>query len=99
MQSVHDLGAKGLKESRITIKGDGDQDLVASGEVRQGPSYSPDRLISQRATLKEWYVQGCKKTKYKIYSPLDDRLVILTTSKAFDYCRARRDEIRFAFDP
>ena len=33
------------------------------------------------------------------YSPLDDRRVILTTSKAFHYFRARRDEIRFAFDP
>ena len=33
------------------------------------------------------------------YSPLDDRWVILTTSKAFDYFRARRDEIRFVFDP
>ena len=37
--------------------------------------------------------------KHKTYSPLDDRLVILTTSKAFHYFQARRDEIRFAFDP
>ena len=33
-----------------------------------------------------------------LYSPLDDRWIILTTSKAFHYFRARRDEIRFAFD-
>ena len=33
-----------------------------------------------------------------IYSPLDDRWVILTTSQAFYYFRSRRDEIRF-FDP
>ena len=33
------------------------------------------------------------------YSPLDDHWVILTTSKAFYYYRARQDVIRFAFDP
>ena len=39
-------------------------------------------------------------SKQKTYSPLDDPWVILlTTSKAFHYFRARRDEIRFAFDP
>ena len=37
--------------------------------------------------------------KHKTYSHLDDRWVILTTSKAFHYFRARQDEIRFAFDP
>ena len=37
--------------------------------------------------------------EHKTYSPLDDGWVILTTSKAFHYLRARRDEIRFAFDP
>ena len=37
-------------------------------------------------------------TQYRTYSPLDDHLVILTTSKAFHYFQARRDEIRFVFD-
>ena len=37
--------------------------------------------------------------KHNTYSPLDDYWVILTTSKAFHYFRARLDEIRFAFDP
>ena len=36
--------------------------------------------------------------KYNIYSPPDERLVILTTSKGFHYFRARQDEIPFAFD-
>ena len=37
--------------------------------------------------------------KHKTYRPLDDHWVILSTSNAFDYFRARRDEIRFTFDP
>ena len=45
------------------------------------------------------FVQGCKRAEKKTYSPLDDRLVILTTLQAFHYFRVRRDEIRFAFDP
>ena len=49
--------------------------------------------------LKEWSVQGCKRAKHKTYSPVDDYRVILTKSKAFHYFQARRDEIRFAFDP
>ena len=35
----------------------------------------------------------------QVYSPLDDRWVMLMTSKAFQYFRVRRYEIRFAFDP
>ena len=33
------------------------------------------------------------------YHPLDDHWVILSTSKAFEYFRARGDEIVFTFDP
>ena len=32
---------------------------------RQGPSYSPNCLVSQSATLKEWSVQGCTRAKHK----------------------------------
>ena len=49
--------------------------------------------------LKEWSVQDCKRAKHKTYTSLDDSRVILTTSKAFHYFRARRNEIRFAVDP
>ena len=62
-------------------------------------SYSPRRLVSQSAMLEERSVQGCRRAKHKTYSPLDDQLVILSTSKAFDYFKARRDEIRFISDP
>ena len=55
---------------------------------------SPNRLISQSVTCKEWSVQGSKRGKHKTYSPLDDHLFILTTSKAFHYFQARRDENR-----
>ena len=43
-------------------------------------------------------VQGCKRAKHKTDSPLDDQLVILSSSKAFDYFRTRRGEIRCVFD-
>ena len=38
-----------LKESRLTTRGDEDQDLVASEKFGQGSSYSPHRLVSQSA--------------------------------------------------
>ena len=41
----------------------------------------------------------CERAKHKTYRPLDDHLVILSTSKAFDYFRAQGDEIRFKFGP
>ena len=65
----------------------------------QGPSYSPNRLVSQSAMLYERSVKGCTRAKHKTYSPLDDHWVILSSSKAFDYFRTRRDEIRCVFDP
>ena len=41
-----------LKESQLTtIRGDGDQEPVTLRRFRQGPSYTPNRLVSQRATL------------------------------------------------
>ena len=92
---------EGLKESRLTIGGDGDQDPVASlsGGLNKARHIVRTALLVQSATLKKWSVQGCKRAEYKTYSPLDDRWVILTTSRAFHYFRAWRDEIRFAFDP
>ena len=65
----------------------------------QGQSYSPNRLVSQSAMLKEYSVQSYIRAKHKTYRPLDDLRVILPTSQAFDYFRARSDKIRFAFDP
>ena len=64
------------------IWGDEDQDPVAS-EVWTSPSYSPHRLASQSAMLQERSVQGCRRTKYKTHSPLDDHWIILSTSKPF----------------
>ena len=58
-----------LQESRLTIRGDGDQDPVASERFRQGPSLSPNCIASQSAMLKEWSVQGCKRAEHKTYSP------------------------------
>ena len=44
-------------------------------------------------------VKGYRMAKNKTYGPHDDHWVILSTSNAFDYFRARRDEILCAFDP
>ena len=58
--SVQKLRAQvqGLKESRLTIRDDDDQDPVASEEdqFRQGPSYSLHRLVCQSAVLQEIFV-------------------------------------------
>ena len=59
----------------------------------QDPLYSPHRLVSQSAVFSEG------PYKHKTYSPLDDQLVILSSSKALNYFRTRRDEIRCVFYP
>ena len=51
------------------------------GGLRQGPLYSPNRLVSQSTMLKERSVQGCRRAKHKTYSPVDDHWVILSSSK------------------
>ena len=65
----------------------------------QGPSYSPNRLVSQSAMLSEKFVQGCTRAKHKTYSPLDDQWIMLSSSKAFNYFRSRRDKIRCVIGP
>ena len=99
MRSLY--ASSGLKAEgvRITIRGDGDQGLVVSKDVRQGPSYSPNSLVNQSATLKEWSLPGCKRAEHKTHSPLEDRWVILATSQVFHYFLDRREVIRFTFDP
>ena len=65
----------------------------------QGPSYSPNRLVSQSAMFSEKVLQGCTRAKNKTFSHLDDQWVILSSSKAFKYFRTRRDKIWCVFDP
>ena len=84
---------QGLKESRLTIKGDENQGLSPLKRFAQVPSYSPRSLVSQSAALWERYAQGCGMVKNKTFSPLDDHWVILSTSKACNYFRAQQDEI------
>ena len=59
----------------------------------QDPSYSPNRLVSQSAMLLERSVQCCRMAKHKTYIPLDEQCVILSFSKAFNYCET--DEMTF----
>ena len=91
----------GLKESRLTIRGDEDQGLGSSKMFGQVPSYSPNRLVSQSAILYVSYVlvQGCKRTKQKRLSPLNYHRVILQRPRRLTIFEPRRDEIRCAFDP
>ena len=58
----------------------------------------PTAVLVRVQRLKNDLYKAVKGVKHKAYNPLDDYWVILTTSKAFDYFRARRDEVRFAFD-
>ena len=77
---------QGLKESRLTNqRGQRSGPCRLWGGFWQGPLYSLNRLVSQNASLSEWSVQGCKRAKHKTYNPLDDRWIILTTSKVFHY--------------
>ena len=38
-------------------------------------------------------VQGSRRAKHKTFIPLDDHWVILSSSKAFEYVRTRRDVV------
>ena len=53
----------------------------------QGPSYSPNRLVSQNAMHYGRSVQGCLRANHKTYGPLDDQWVILSSSEEFNYFR------------
>ena len=84
-----------MKESRKQSEGTGIRTLSPLRRFRQGPSYSPDRVVSQSATLnKECSAQGCKRAKHKTY---------IFSMIAGSYCRRRRrftilesDEMKFA---
>ena len=49
--------------------------------------------------LKEKSVHGCRRAKYKTYCLFDDLLVVLSTSKTFDYFRSQGDEITWPPNP
>ena len=61
--------AQGLKESRLTIRGDEDQGLVSSEKVW---THTPHRLVRQSATLLERSIQSCRRANHKTYRPFDD---------------------------
>ena len=56
-----------LKESDLKSEGTGIRTLSSLSRLRQGPSYSPNNLVSQSATSKQWSVQVWKLLG-KIYS-------------------------------
>ena len=76
-----------------------DDDHGFSSSEELVPSYSPLRIVRQSAMLSKRPVQGCRRAKHKTYRPHDDHWIVLSTSKALDYFKARRDETRFVFDP
>ena len=87
---------KGIMESRQKLRGDEDQGPVSSEEDGQVLLFSPQRLVNQS--------QCFRKALFKVVEgpstrPIDDRWVIRSTSKAFDFFIVRRNEIRFTFDP
>ena len=97
--SVSELRPKGRRSPVLQSEGVRIRTLSSLRRFGQGTSFSPNRLVSQSAMLQEKIEQDCKRAKHNNYRPLDDHWIILTTSKAVHYFRARRDEIRSAFDP
>ena len=95
MQSLRELRSM-KKEWRLTNsnnqRGEGLGPCHLWGGLDKLRHYSPNRLVSESAKLQIRSAQGYKRTKRKTFSLLDDRWVILTTSKAFHYFWARRDE-------
>ena len=69
---------------------------------RQGSLYSPKRIASQSATLKEWSVQSCRRTKHKIYSSLHYHTIVLSIYHGSYFRRRKRltifvsNEMKFA---
>ena len=61
MQSVRELRSKGWRSPDLQSERTGIRALSPLRRLRQGPTYSPNRLVSQSAKLKELSVQGCKR--------------------------------------
>ena len=69
------------------------------GDLDKARHIVPTALLVRVQRFRNDLYKAVKGPSTRPIVPLDDRWVILTTSKAFHYFRARRDEIRFAFDP
>ena len=65
-----------LKESCLTIRGDGDQDPVANEVVY---TIVRSALFVRVQRLRNGLCKAVKGAMHKTYSPLDDHWVILTT--------------------
>ena len=72
--------------------------LLLGGLDKSRHIVSTALLVRVQCFRKDLY-KAVEGPKHKTYLPRDDQWVILSTSKAFDYFRARRDEIRFTSDP
>ena len=91
-----------LRKNWLTLVpiGTTDRTLCLLRMFGQVPLYSPNRIVSQSAMLKERSLKGRRRVKHQNFRPLDDRWVRLSTSSSFNYFRAaRRVEFSFAFDP
>ena len=58
---------------RLTIRGARIRTPSPPRKFGQGPSYSPNRLLCQIATLQELSLQGRKRANHNTYRPLNDR--------------------------
>ena len=88
---------KRLKESRLSFRGDGDQDPVTCEDKAR--HIVPTALVVRVQRLRDDLYNAVEGPSTRPFV-----LSMITGSyfrrpKAFDYFRARRDEIRFAFDP
>ena len=85
--------AEGVRTNNPRGRGSGPWRLL--GGIEKVRHIVPTALLVRVQRLRNDLYKAVKgPIKHKTYSPLDDRWVILTTSKAFHYFRARQDEIR-----
>ena len=79
-QKCKRVQVQGLKDSRITIRGDKDQGLASSEYVSHHIDPSPSYSV---CTMYEGSVKGCRRAKHKTYGPLDDDWVIFFDVECF----------------
>ena len=95
--SVRLKAISGPKNERVPTnkqRGRGSGHSLLLGGLDKSRHIVPNRLVSRSAMFKKRYVQGCRKAKHKTLRPIDDHLVIFSSSKAFDYFKP--DKTKFA---
>ena len=98
------LAKRKLFNQKKNISDNGKDNINNSDDSDAGPSFkfkaadinsTDSEDITDLEKLQLDLYKAVQRTKHNTFRPLDDHRVILSTWKAFDYFRARPDEIRF----